>query len=70
MRLSLSLLFALALPLAAVTTSHAQDAADPTVYMVSYIDVTPASRAADAGLLRQLHTLGRCGDRNAGTACA
>jgi quinol monooxygenase YgiN len=59
MRLSLSLLFALALPLAAMTTAHAQDAGDPTVYMVTYIDVTPASRASDAGLLRQLAAASR-----------
>jgi quinol monooxygenase YgiN len=50
-----SLLFALALlPFAAMTTASAQDANDPTVVMVTYIDVTPATRAADAGALRQL----------------
>jgi quinol monooxygenase YgiN len=48
-------LFALALlPLLAMTTAQAQDAADPTVYAVTYIDVAPATREADAGALRQL----------------
>jgi quinol monooxygenase YgiN len=59
MRLSLSLLFALALPLAAMTTVRAEEAVDPTVYVVTYIDVMPATRAADAGLLRQLAAASR-----------
>jgi quinol monooxygenase YgiN len=59
MRLSLSLLFALALPLAAMTTARAEEAVDPTVYVVTYIDVMPATRATDAGLLRQLAAASR-----------
>jgi len=55
----LSLLFALALPLAAMTTARAQDAADPTVYMVTYIDVMPATRGSDAGFLQQLAVASR-----------
>src|SRR5712671_3045022 len=65
MRRSLSLLFALALPLAAMTTARAQDAADPTVYMVTYIDVMPATRESDAGFLRQLAIASR---KDAGAA--
>src|SRR5262249_54031753 len=37
----------------------AQDASDPTVYAVTYIDVAPASRDADAGFLRQLAAASR-----------
>ena len=55
MRRLSSVLLALALlPLAFTTTARAQDPADPTVYMVSYIDVAQASRAADVEQLRQL----------------
>ena len=57
MQVSWRSLFALALlPFAFMTIAHAQDANDPAVYMVTYLDVTPASRAADAALLRQLAT--------------
>ena len=55
MRLPSSLVVALALlPLACVTNTHAQDANDPTVYTVTYIDAMPATRGSDAGFLRQL----------------
>src|ERR671936_184166 len=47
------LLALFSLPLAMIQAG-AQDASDPTVYAVTYIDVAPASRDADAGLLRQL----------------
>ena len=59
MRRLSSLLCALALPLAAMTTAPAQDANDPTVYVVTYIDVMPTTRASDAGLLRQLASASR-----------
>ena len=36
------------MPIAFITIAHAQDANDPTVFMVSYLDVTPASRDAAA----------------------
>jgi quinol monooxygenase YgiN len=56
----LRLLLVLALlPFAAITAAQAQDAGDPAVYAVTYIDVTPATRAADAALLRQLATASR-----------
>lgn len=48
------ILFALLLLPFATIQAAAQDAGDPTVYVVTYIDVAPASRDADAGLLRQL----------------
>jgi quinol monooxygenase YgiN len=48
------LLVAALLPLFAMAAAQAQDAGDPTVYAVTYIDVTPATRAADAALLRGL----------------
>ncbi len=52
MRRSARLLFAVALlPLSSMT--HAQDAGDPTVYMVSYIDVTPSARDSGTTLMRQ-----------------
>ena len=54
----LASLFAIVLSLATMTVpqtaSRAQDAADPTVYVVTYIDVAPATRNTDAGALRQL----------------
>jgi quinol monooxygenase YgiN len=54
----LPLIFALALlPLAAMTTALAQD--DPTVFAVTYIDVAPATRDADAAALRQLAAASR-----------
>ena len=60
MQVSWRSLIALALlPFAFMTIAHAQDANDPTVYMVTYLDVTPASRAADATLLRQLAAASR-----------
>ena len=60
MQVSWRSLFALALlPFAFMTIAHAQDANDPAVYMVTYLDVTPASRAADAALLRQLAAASR-----------
>jgi quinol monooxygenase YgiN len=56
----LRLLLVLALlPFAALTAAQAQEAGDPAVYAVTYIDVTPATRAADAALLRQLATASR-----------
>src|SRR5712692_6949259 len=62
MRFSISLLLALALtPILAAQAVHAQDAA---VYVVSYIDVAPASSATAAGLLRQLANAGRKDDGN------
>src|SRR5262249_50463061 len=58
MRRSARLLFAVALlPLSSMT--HAQDAGDPTVYMVSYIDVAPAARDSGATLVRQLAAASR-----------
>ena len=54
-----SLIALVLLPFAFLTIAHAQDANDPTVYMVTYLDVTPASRAADAALLRQLAAASR-----------
>jgi quinol monooxygenase YgiN len=58
MRRSARLLFAAALlPLSSMT--HAQDAADPTVYMVSYVDVAPSARDTGATLLRQLAAASR-----------
>jgi quinol monooxygenase YgiN len=54
MSLLSKILFALLLLPFATIQAAAQDAGDPTVYVVTYIDVAPASRDADAGLLRQL----------------
>jgi quinol monooxygenase YgiN len=51
---ALTLLPLLVMTTVAMTSVHAQDAADPTVYVVTYIDVAPATRDADAGALRQL----------------
>jgi quinol monooxygenase YgiN len=60
MHVSWRSLVALALlPLAFMATARAQDANDPAVYMVTYLDVTPASRGADAALLRQLAAASR-----------
>ncbi|HEY7664900.1 MAG TPA: antibiotic biosynthesis monooxygenase [Xanthobacteraceae bacterium] len=60
MRASSSLSLLLVLPLfAAASAARAQDANDPTVYVVTYIDVTPATRNADAALLRQLAAASR-----------
>ncbi len=58
MRRSARLLFAVALlPLSSMT--HAQDAGDPTVYMVSYIDVTSSARGSGTTLMRQLAAASR-----------
>ena len=60
MHVSWRSLVALALlPLAFMATARAQDASDPAVYMVTYLDVTPATRGADAALLRQLAAASR-----------
>jgi quinol monooxygenase YgiN len=60
MHFSLRSFFALVLlPFAAAATARAQDASDPTVYAVTYIDVTPATRNADSALLRQLAAASR-----------
>jgi quinol monooxygenase YgiN len=62
MQLSSHLLFALAmLPLASMTAAQAQDASDPTVYGVTYIDVAQANRGSDADNLRQLAVASRKG---------
>src|SRR5205809_7385556 len=53
------LLVLVLLPFAATTAAQAQDAGDSAVYAVTYIDVTPATRAADAALLRQLAAASR-----------
>src|SRR6266571_2443375 len=42
------------LPLATPSRATAQEAADPTLYVVSYIEVVPAMKDATATLLRQL----------------
>ncbi len=53
MRLFMHLMLAAALmPLAALSTARAQG--DPTVYMVSYLEVAPASKSQAATALRQL----------------
>jgi quinol monooxygenase YgiN len=41
-------------PLAAAPAARAQDAANPTLYVVSYIDAAPAAKGQLATLLRQL----------------
>jgi quinol monooxygenase YgiN len=62
MRLALSLLLAMVLmAIAAVPATLAQNAA---VYVVSYIDVAPASRGTAASLLRQLATASRKDEGN------
>jgi quinol monooxygenase YgiN len=62
MRLALSLLLAMVLTaIAAVPATLAQNAA---VYVVSYIDVAPASRGTAASLLRQLATASRKDEGN------
>jgi quinol monooxygenase YgiN len=53
MRVRLRVVFAL-LSLVATAQTPAQDAGDPTVYVVTYIDVAAATRDSDAGLLRRL----------------
>jgi quinol monooxygenase YgiN len=52
MRLVALVLSLLMLPLASMT--RAEEAPDPTVIVVTYIDVTPATAAADAALIRTL----------------
>ena len=56
MRLLFQLMLAIAaLPLAAAPPARAQDAAaNPTLYIVSYIDAAPAAKGQVATLLRQL----------------
>jgi quinol monooxygenase YgiN len=55
MRLLFQLMLAIAaLPLAAAPAAHAEDAANPTLYVVSYIDAAPAAKGQVATLLRQL----------------
>jgi quinol monooxygenase YgiN len=49
----LAWLIAALLPFVAVT-AHAEDAAEATVYVVTYIEVAPATRTTDATALRQL----------------
>jgi quinol monooxygenase YgiN len=62
MRLTLSLMLAMVLtPIVSVQNAQAQDA---VVYVVSYIDVAPASRGAAAALLRQLAVAGRKDEDN------
>jgi quinol monooxygenase YgiN len=62
MRLVLSILLAMVLtPTVSISTAHPQDA---TVYVVSYIDVTPAARGTAAGMLRQLATSSRKDEGN------
>jgi quinol monooxygenase YgiN len=61
MRLVLSILLAMVLPIVPMSTAQAQDA---TVYVVSYIDVTPAARGTAAGMLRQLATSSRKDEGN------
>ena len=52
---TLGVMLAMALaPLAATPRAQAQDAADPTVTMVTYIDVAPAAKDEAAPLFRQL----------------
>src|SRR5258707_3931040 len=55
----LALPFALALLPLAVMTTTALAQEDPTVFAVTYIDVTPATRDGDAAALRQLATASR-----------
>jgi quinol monooxygenase YgiN len=62
MRLVLPILLAMVLtPIVSMSTAHPQDA---TVYVVSYIDVTPAARGTAAGMLRQLATASRKDEGN------
>jgi quinol monooxygenase YgiN len=60
MRLLFQLMLAIAvLPLAAAPSARAQDAANPIVYVVSYIDAAPAAKGQVATLLRQLADVSR-----------
>jgi quinol monooxygenase YgiN len=62
MRLSICALLAMALtPILAAPAAHAQNAA---VYVVSYVDVAPATSATAGGLLRALATASRKDDGN------
>jgi quinol monooxygenase YgiN len=55
MRHAFQIMLALApLWLAAAPFAHAQNAGDPTVYMVRYIEVMPASQEQAAGLIKKL----------------
>jgi len=42
------------LPLATTPSTRAQDAADPTLYVVSYIEAAPSAKGRVASLMRQL----------------
>ena len=60
MRIAFSLLLAMVLTaIVSEQAARAQDPGDPTVYMVSYIDVAQATRGSDADYLRQLATASR-----------
>jgi len=49
-------MIALALaPLAAMSSARAQDAGNPTMYTVNYIEATPAARTAVVATLKQQH---------------
>jgi quinol monooxygenase YgiN len=55
MRQAFQLMLALVpFTLASAPAAHAQAAADPTVYVVRYIEATPAAQEKSAGLLKQL----------------
>ena len=55
MRQAFQLMLALVpLVLASAPAAHAQGTADPTVYVVRYIEVMPAAQEKSAGLLKQL----------------
>ncbi|HEY6994972.1 MAG TPA: putative quinol monooxygenase [Xanthobacteraceae bacterium] len=55
MRIVLPLVLAMVLtPIVSEQAARAQDPGDPTVYVVSYIDVAQATHASDANYLRQL----------------
>src|SRR5882672_11509190 len=55
MRLFQQVVIALALaPLAAMSSARAQDAGNPTMYTVNYIEATPAARTAVVAMLKQL----------------
>ena len=53
---------AVTLVLASAPPARAQDAGDPTVYMVSYIDMAPAAKEQAAALLRPLAEASRKDD--------
>jgi quinol monooxygenase YgiN len=53
------LLAAAAMSLAPLSNTRAQDAGDPTLYMVSYIEAAPASKPQAVALLKQLSDASR-----------